>query len=81
MVDQGVSVTPRYKAVGVVSSGTANGDPACAVMGQYGIYSSVAGGRDWIDRVLTGLETPTDAGALLIPSVALLMAVFFIALL
>ena len=74
-------MTPRYKAIGIVSTGTAMGDPACGVLGQYGVYSSVAGGRDWIDRVVAGLEDPTDAGAMLIPSLALPLIILLIAVL
>lgn len=59
--------------VGIVSSGTPQGDPACAVTGQYGVYSNVVANRAWVDDVLAGRVDPTDAMSMTVPSLLLVL--------
>lgn len=73
VVDQGVGVSPRYKLAGVVSGGTALTDPLCAVPGQYGLYTGVAGNRNWIDSVIAVTsENPEDPSSPTIPATTMI---------
>ena len=66
--------------VGIVSEGTAQSNPRCAVTGQYGVYSNVVANRAWVDNVLAGLLNPTDAMSMIAPSVFVVLGAIALAL-